>query len=264
MLRLLVGALMVLKVSGDEEVDVMGYLGESVLLPCTCLDRDEHAEFKWQKGQEALLFMNPNFGKNYNGRAEVFLNNNSSNCSIRLNNITVDDQGQYICIFHKKGIYTRMFVNLNVSATYTIRQHTPLTLPGGGRVFQCDVKGRYRETEIVWMLDGEPILNSSTTTVHTTDTLEDSTGYNFKSKLTINGGQTSEPTCNVTAKGITAAVISGPFPTSSSPPPVPSPNHHLWIIPIVCVLMLSLVLYFVYKRTRRFTANMREVETEDF
>lgn len=68
---------------------------------------------------------------------------------------------------------------------------------------ECRVKGRYRDAEIQWTLDGRPLTSSPTTNV----TLNDSTGlYHFISKLITELNGTSSPTCTVKAKDVSTIV----------------------------------------------------------
>lgn len=62
------------------------------------------------------------------------------------------------------------------------------------------MKGLYRDAEIEWSLDGQPLTSSPTTDI----TLDDSTGlYHFTSRLITSLNGTSRPTCTVKAKGVT-------------------------------------------------------------
>ncbi|XP_059199014.1 putative butyrophilin subfamily 2 member A3 [Centropristis striata] len=115
-MRVFLGVLMALIVKGDERVD--GILGGSVLLRCNCSERDTAKQFKWQMGEEKLVFRyngtTSSFNGTYKGRSKIFLSENRENCSLLLTNITADDKGQYICIFHDEA-YQRSEVNLIIS-----------------------------------------------------------------------------------------------------------------------------------------------------
>ncbi|KAA8588022.1 hypothetical protein FQN60_001216 [Etheostoma spectabile] len=94
---------------------------DSVLLPCACAERNLHEEFKWQmESPNKILVLKynnttPNVNPSYMGRAKIFLPEHHDNCSVLFTNITVDDQGEYKCIFHKQEEYQSSLVYLNVS-----------------------------------------------------------------------------------------------------------------------------------------------------
>lgn len=91
-------------------------LGDNVLLPCPCQNRNLK-EFRWQKEKpsSALVFSDNNFSESYKGRAKIFQSEDNDNCSLLLNNITADDQGKYRCSFTVGDIYNRLYIYLNVS-----------------------------------------------------------------------------------------------------------------------------------------------------
>lgn len=108
-------------------ITITGVLEDSVLLPCNCSERNLDKEFKWQMEEPnktlVLKYDNNtlNFYGRYTGRAEIFLPENSNNCSLLLTNITADDRGKYRCSFNSKGIYQKTFVYLNISGESVIR-----------------------------------------------------------------------------------------------------------------------------------------------
>lgn len=95
---------------------VPGYLNEDVILPCNCSNRNLEKGFKWQleTGTKKVIFnMNATLvDKAYKSRVEAFLQEND-NCSIRLKNLTADDNATYLCVFEHNGI-KRHLVNLHV------------------------------------------------------------------------------------------------------------------------------------------------------
>lgn len=105
---------------GDDET-ITGVLDDSVLLPCTCPERNLDKEFKWQMEEpNMMLVLKHNspasvFYGRYRGRARVLLDESSRNCSLLLTNITADDVGKYRCVFYSQGKYKKFFVNLNIS-----------------------------------------------------------------------------------------------------------------------------------------------------
>ncbi|XP_042351270.1 butyrophilin subfamily 3 member A2-like [Plectropomus leopardus] len=263
-MKTLLGVLMVFIVSGDNET-INGTLEESVLLPCNCSMRNLNKELRWQveKAHMTLVFKHnensSNFYGTYKGRGTTFLSENSNNCSFLLTNITADDQGRYICIFHVQDTYQQSHVNLSVSAKYNVCQHENLS--GSGKVFKCYVKGRYREAEIQWNLNGELLHNSTTTYItHTHHVLDAASGfYHFNSTLSTKLNWTSKPTCNVKAKGISTSSDCSPEFYKLVRETLNLRFRYLTIIPIMLVLGFFLLLSCSnFSRSSRRTG---EVET---
>lgn len=99
---------------------ITGTLEGSVLLPCTCLQRNLDKEFLWQMEEPSWILVvkhvknTSDFLGGYRDRTKLFLHENN-NCSILLTNITAGDQGRYRCKYYKKETYMKVFVNLNIS-----------------------------------------------------------------------------------------------------------------------------------------------------
>lgn len=103
---------------GDCE-NVSSILSGSVLLPCSCPERELNDPFYWQKERPKMLVFkyrngNSTFNDTYKGRGKIFLPEDGKNCSVLLTNVTADDQGQYRCSFNHQGVHRKIFVNLNV------------------------------------------------------------------------------------------------------------------------------------------------------
>ncbi|KAM6954901.1 uncharacterized protein PEZ65_008222 [Lycodopsis pacificus] len=246
-MRTFLWVLMVVIVSGDDTT-IRGFLEDSVLLPCNCSELDK--EFYWQMDapNPMLVFsFNNTLLNRYKGRTKTFQSENRNNCSVLLTNITAEDQGIYRCWFHRQEMYTDFNVRLKVSASYTLCQ-TEESPSGGVKVFWCNVSGRYRESWIQWTLDGQ-LINSTTTNITHTNYTDAVTGlYHLNSTLSPKLNWTSEPTCDVKAKNITAQtkVGCGERPGRSQDP---RPQPVVWIrscikvIPAVSVLGLFLLLF---------------------
>ncbi|XP_044221575.1 uncharacterized protein si:dkey-192g7.3 isoform X2 [Thunnus albacares] len=133
--------LMVLIASGEEEKTINGILEDSVLLPCSCPNRNSNKVFKWQMEKPpktTLVFQYDEITRNslnrYEGRIQTFVAENRENCSILLTNITEDDQGKYKCIFYIEEEYNRYIVNLNLSGKSHQRQSKQTSNPPTGSV----------------------------------------------------------------------------------------------------------------------------------
>ncbi|KAK5621771.1 hypothetical protein CRENBAI_015267 [Crenichthys baileyi] len=102
----------------DTEETVTGYLHQDLLLRCDCKGLNRKIGFKWQITMEkGFCYLNSSSGDNTCTRPiETFQNNNIDNCSIRLTNITQEDNGTYVCIFTSKE-YRRSIVYLMVNMT---------------------------------------------------------------------------------------------------------------------------------------------------
>ncbi|KAK9537772.1 hypothetical protein VZT92_005355 [Zoarces viviparus] len=247
-MRTFLGVLMVVIVSGDD-TSIRGFLEDGVLLPCNCSEFDKG--FNWQMEEPnpmPMFSFNKTLLNRYKGRTKTFLSENRYNCSVLLTNITAEDQGKYKCSFHSQHVYTTFYVYLNVSASYSLCQ-TEESPSGGVKVFRCDVSGRYRESWIQWTLDGQPLINSTTTNITHTNYTDAVTGlYHFNSTLSTKLDWTSEPTCDVKAKNTSTTLKPGcgGRPGRSQDP---RPQPVVWIrscikfIPIVSVLGLSLLLF---------------------
>lgn len=255
-------ALLVFTVSGDDET-VVGFFGESVLLSCNCSERDLDFGFQWQKETKPNPMLVLKYSKtlNVNGsyKDRTFLAENSADCSVNLTNITADDHGRYRCSFSLYGLYQRFYVNLNVSARYTICQNESDNNPDVKSV-ECHVEGRYRETEIQWKLDGQLHINQSTTV----DNRTHNGLYHFRSTFNISKHRTSEPKCHVKAKGLSTNITFSCDPVMA---PISYPEEmrvrYLKFIPIVMVLGFSLVLWCRWRSSQRWT-KIRGAETGDF
>lgn len=243
------GVLWALIVSGDEEV-IEGIFKDTVLLPCNCSERNLDQELRWQMEtpKTSLVFKHnrntSKFNDGYKGRAKILLSENSSNCSLLLTNITVEDQGRYSCRFHTQSIYKRFFVYLNVSASYDVCLSEP-NVSGGLYVFQCNVEGLHREARIQWKLHGQ-LLTNVTNITHTRN-VEASPGlYRFNSQLSTKLNWTTALTCDVKAKDISATIKSGCRRKETVIQVLSKAHvgrcHYFNIIPIVLVLGISILL----------------------
>ncbi|XP_071332951.1 ICOS ligand isoform X2 [Trachinotus anak] len=201
--------------------------------------------------------------ESYKGRTKTFVAEDGNNCSLYLTNITANDQGKYSCRFYIKGQYTHISINLSISANYRVCQNSSSDINGtlSDKTYWCDVKGRYREAEIQWYLDGQLLTNSSKTNITHTGPVGPSNGlYQFESKLITKLNGTPEPKCVVKAKGISPNISYYCEPNIDTIKGETQPKYLMRffkIIPIVLVLGLSLVLWRCWKISQRFTGDER-------
>ncbi|XP_076603408.1 uncharacterized protein LOC143330603 [Chaetodon auriga] len=276
-MRIFLGVFMVLIVSGEgDDETITGVFGDSVLLPCTCPERNLDKEFKWQMEEpNTVLVLKHNlntsvFTDRYDGRAQTFLAENSQNCSVLLSNITTDDLGRYRCVFYSQGKYKKFFVNLNITASYNVCQKDSLKGDKMGKVFQCDATGRYREAELQWSFNGTILTNSFTTGITHSNTLDASTGlYRFTSKLitTLNGN--TNFTCDVKAKGISTVISRGCSKKSTGLPETVTQQPDLMRYRYVKIIPIMMVFGFILLLRSRWESSWslpkkREVMTGNF
>lgn len=218
----------------EEVTTISGDLKGSVLLPCPCSHRDLDKDLRWQKEQPHLISV-VKYSKNhsvhgddtYRGRVNVSLHHNSSDCSLRIANITAEDQGKYRCSFWKEERYSKKFVYLNVTGESLFSwlpavflqsfqttnlefnhfnlSHLPparynvcLTNDSASRFFRCNASGRQKDAVIEWKSDGQPLTDSAETRITHSNTVEAPPGhYRLISELTTK--LPSTPTCDVKA-----------------------------------------------------------------
>nr|XP_046260477.1 uncharacterized protein LOC124067280 isoform X2 [Scatophagus argus] len=239
--------------NGDAEMmtTVTGVLNGSVLLPCTCSERNEGKGFQWQMEEPNKMLVFKYDNTTNKGRATIFLPENSSNCSLLLTNITANDMGKYRCSFHSGQLYKKVFVYLNISVNFSVCQND--TNLHGENVLQCDAEGPYAEAEIQWNYEGRLLRNSFKTHITYTNTRNATTGlYHFTSSLISKHNWTSKPTCNVMAKGISTVISDGCKPKHEEYSGPLKPEDfmrypYVKLIPIMSVFGFSLLLWWRWK-----------------
>ncbi|XP_028991669.1 uncharacterized protein si:dkey-192g7.3 isoform X2 [Betta splendens] len=262
--------LMVLIVSGDDKVVINGSIEDRVILPCPCPNRNLAEVLAWQMeepNKEKVLVHHgnhSNYSDKYKNRAQLFQNGDKYNCSLLLTNITADDQGKYRCSFTHENMYNALFVHLNVSANFNLCQKTTNQVNDSLNRTECEVEGRYRDTEILWYLDQQLLTNSTTTKIIHNYTSKAAGSHTFTSEIITE--LTGKPICKVKAKGV-PAVISELCPPE---PWVRQPDNEMScyrayfkLIPIALVIGVSLVLLYRWKHSQGLRRH-RQVKTNPF
>ncbi|XP_073702454.1 uncharacterized protein [Garra rufa] len=75
-----------------------GFVGQDVLLSCNC--SNEPNDLSWQKGMTIVnvhLEDKSLIDVSYKDRTQIFLNNEKTNCSLLIRNISKKDEGLYTC-----------------------------------------------------------------------------------------------------------------------------------------------------------------------
>ncbi|XP_065113164.1 polymeric immunoglobulin receptor-like [Paramisgurnus dabryanus] len=92
-------------------VDVTGYLGESVVLPCFCtepLAKPDQITWKLVKNYEEIYPSEHN--ERYKNRCKLLNQTNPGNLSLHLSSLTKEDQGYYECSVSNRFIFIRLDV----------------------------------------------------------------------------------------------------------------------------------------------------------
>ncbi|XP_067113608.1 butyrophilin subfamily 1 member A1-like [Osmerus mordax] len=235
-----------------EAVKVKGIVGGSVLLNCSCNNRDQTQFLNWQLGETIPVLHSKTvndkhtLGERYTGRVNL---SSSKDCSLLISNVSVADEGIYKCSFFKP-YYDYEEINLSVSASYHVcmEQVTEETLEvsrGGPKMFQCQASGGYPESKIHWYLNEKPLHNCSRTDRSRKDNF---TGlFHLSSNLTIelNGSADRQITCGIETLGLSdTSSCSSDLPVS---PPGKSQGSTSTFMATsvsvpVCVLVLLLVV----------------------
>ncbi|XP_067266063.1 nectin-1 [Chanodichthys erythropterus] len=131
MILALLTLLLITTGSAEEEMveTVLGFVGHDVLLPCSC---SSVPELVWQKGQRVVSVYPEDkissIDQDYMDRTENFLRTEKTNCSLKILNISFEDEGVYTCysIFSLPGI-ARSTKSLKVNLT--VSEFVPIPTP---------------------------------------------------------------------------------------------------------------------------------------
>ncbi|XP_041128424.1 ICOS ligand-like isoform X2 [Polyodon spathula] len=185
--------------------DIIGIIGEEVMLPCPCDSEMEPDQLYlyWQIKETVVdAFIKgstPRSHQNimYQNRTKLFVRENRT-CSILLSQLSVKDENKYQCHYGRQNKQMlQVDVSLLVAANYT---SPVLQAPGeqtGGR-YTCTATGGFPAATIHWLLDEQPApWNPETQQA----VVNKSTGrYNVTSTLAANISQYSTLTCVVENK----------------------------------------------------------------
>uniref|UniRef100_A0A3B1JCL1 Ig-like domain-containing protein n=1 Tax=Astyanax mexicanus TaxID=7994 RepID=A0A3B1JCL1_ASTMX len=97
--------------SNSQENLIIGYSGESVLLPCSCTDpQTRPVSIKWERVDSDVMEVSNRTGR-YAGRIHMFNEKHPANLSLLLSNLTEQDEGLYRCtINNEKSISMKLNV----------------------------------------------------------------------------------------------------------------------------------------------------------
>ncbi|XP_046729728.1 Down syndrome cell adhesion molecule-like [Silurus meridionalis] len=101
--------------NNNETVDVTGYVGHSVLLPCSCSELQAKPQtFRWYiyKGSDHKEIFPNDQTNHYTQRVQLFNDHHPGNLSLLISHLTVEDEGDYMCrITSNKYKYIHLTVN---------------------------------------------------------------------------------------------------------------------------------------------------------
>ncbi|XP_052390644.1 polymeric immunoglobulin receptor-like [Carassius gibelio] len=109
-------------------VEVIGYSGGSVVLPCSCtelLAKPEHIQWKYYKeNQYKEIYPNEEI-ENYKNRVKLFDPNTPGNLSLQISALTTEDRGYYQCfVSSQQTVFVRLYVLHDEEKTSTISVST--------------------------------------------------------------------------------------------------------------------------------------------
>ncbi|XP_064202219.1 obscurin-like isoform X11 [Anguilla rostrata] len=86
--------------SGSKPIDITGFTGDSVVLPCACTNVQRKPEWvKWtvHPGGQSTVIFPPSVNDSYKHRVQVLDSVSPGNLSLRLSDLTLSDGGRYRC-----------------------------------------------------------------------------------------------------------------------------------------------------------------------
>ncbi|XP_064202212.1 obscurin-like isoform X4 [Anguilla rostrata] len=115
--------------SNSEPINITGFTGDSVVLPCACTDVQKKPEqIKWtaHKGGQSTVIFPPSVNDRYKHRVQVLDSVSPGNLSLRLSNLTLSDGGTYMC--EADGNY--LDISLTVKEGCVLSDSEPIHMTG--------------------------------------------------------------------------------------------------------------------------------------
>ncbi|XP_064202228.1 muscle M-line assembly protein unc-89-like isoform X1 [Anguilla rostrata] len=134
--------------SGSKPIDITGFTGDSVILPCACTDVQSKPEkIKWtaHKGGQSTVIFPPSVNDRYKHRVQVLDSISPGNLSLRLSDLTLSDEGDYRC--EADGHYRDIRLTVKGCSLSAPKEVTGYTR--GSVVLPC------------YCTEGQPTLNSA-------------------------------------------------------------------------------------------------------
>uniref|UniRef100_A0A671TLL3 Butyrophilin subfamily 3 member A2-like n=1 Tax=Sparus aurata TaxID=8175 RepID=A0A671TLL3_SPAAU len=246
---------------------VMAMVGDDIVLPCQLEtpvdavsmtmewgrpDLDPRFVYVWHDGQELLVEQN----KAYKGRASLSINKlKHGDLSLTLSKVNISDNGIYRCYIPKLSEEHLVELLVGVVSSIVISlERTGKDEVSHGLALKCNSTGWYPEPEVFW-LDGEGNLLSAgpTETVRGPDDL-----YTVSSRVTVEKRHSNSFTCRVQQNHINQtreALIHVPEDVFMEPS-CSNVGIHI-VLSAVCVLLLSALVFAVWKLRRNKSQNKK-------
>ncbi|KAM8747514.1 butyrophilin subfamily 3 member A3-like [Acanthopagrus schlegelii] len=240
--------------------------GDDIILPCqiepaldasvmtiewTRPDLNPRFVHVWRDGVELESKKHPS----YNRRTSVSVNKlRCGDISLKLSKVRLSDSGKYRCFIPTLGRESTVELVVGVASSILISLERTGEEVSSGLVLRCNSTGWYPEPEVFW-LDGEGNLLSAgpTETVRGPDDL-----YTVSSRVTVEKRHSNSFTCRVQqnhTNQIREAHIHVKEDVSMDPSSSAVALHI--ILSVVCVLLLSAVVFAVWKLRRNKSQNKK-------
>ncbi|XP_043075009.1 polymeric immunoglobulin receptor-like isoform X2 [Puntigrus tetrazona] len=111
----------------DHTIDITGYTGASVVLPCSCPDsQSTDTTFTWEF-QRGNRWIQVSEDEKYSGRLVLFNEHSPTNLSLLISDLRINDQGYYKCTTQTNSV---TFVELKVKGCDLVKYSRTLVVTG--------------------------------------------------------------------------------------------------------------------------------------
>ncbi|XP_069060889.1 HERV-H LTR-associating protein 2 isoform X1 [Pleurodeles waltl] len=148
----------------EDEMVVLGQVSEDVLLPCS-FSPGENIVIHWQRVTPSTIVVHSYYkgrdhpekqDKQYLNRTHLFQSEfRNGNASLKLRNLKLDDEQQYICYVGTKTDQKEAKISLNVTAF----KHFALEYDGQRKMLTCSAFGVRPLPNITWFVEGDSVVD---------------------------------------------------------------------------------------------------------
>ncbi|KAK2883466.1 hypothetical protein Q8A67_017103 [Cirrhinus molitorella] len=113
--------------NGQQTIEITGYTGGSVVLPCSCADPQSTATtFTWEfeHGNQWFQVLQ---NEKYSGRSELFIEHSPTNLSLLITDLRTNDQGYYKCLTEPNTV---IYVQLKVKGCDFVENRKTVAVTG--------------------------------------------------------------------------------------------------------------------------------------